>query len=98
SLEAQEQLLHVYNAALENRAHVLLISRLPPSQWSASWPIVLPDLQSRLKAVPAVEISQPDDQLLGAVLAKLFSDRQVRISGELLHQLVQRMDRSFEAA
>ena len=40
-------LLHLYNFCLETRGGLLLAARQPP----ASWTVVLPDLDSRLRAV-----------------------------------------------
>ena len=40
----------------------------------------------------------PDDALLSAVLVKLFTDRQLRVSGEVVHWLTLHMERSFDAA
>ena len=58
----------------------------------------MPDLDSRLRALPHVEIGPPDDDLLAMVMAKQFSDRQIKVSPEVLDYLVGRMERSFEAA
>jgi chromosomal replication initiation ATPase DnaA len=55
-------------------------------------------LRSRLLAVPAVEVKPPDDALLGAVLVKLFADRQLRISEDVIAYLLPRIERSFAAA
>ena len=52
---------------------MLLTARRPV----AGWPLGLPDLASRLRAAPAVAIGPPDDALLGALLVKLFADRQL---------------------
>lgn len=87
-------LLRVYNGLREAGGHVLLTARLPPAAWS----IGLPDLASRLRAAPTVEIGSPDDALLAAVLVKLLADRQLRIAGEVIPYLVSRMERSFAAA
>jgi chromosomal replication initiation ATPase DnaA len=51
-----------------------------------------------LRAVPVVEIGAPDDALLGAVLIKHFSDRQLRVAPDLIVYLLARIDRSFAAA
>src|SRR5258708_14721781 len=67
--------LHLYNRCLEHRVRLLIL--MPPAPASA--PIVLADLASRLRALPAVEIAAPDDALLGAVLTKHFADRQMRV-------------------
>jgi chromosomal replication initiation ATPase DnaA len=87
-------LLHFLNAIAERRGHVLLTARAAP----ARWPVTLPDLASRLAAMPAVAIAPPDDALLAAVLVKLFADRQLAIGADVVDYLVGRMERSFAAA
>jgi len=58
----------------------------------------LPDLASRLRAMPAIGIEPPDDALLAAVLVKHFADRQLRIMPAVIGYLVPRMERSFAMA
>jgi chromosomal replication initiation ATPase DnaA len=58
----------------------------------------LPDLVSRLRALPVVELAAPDDTLLRAVLVKLFVDRQLAVDESLIRYLVARIERSFAAA
>ena len=58
----------------------------------------LADLRSRLVAAPAVAIGAPDDGLVGALLIKLFADRQLRVGDGVVEYLLARMERSFEAA
>lgn len=87
-------LLHLYNALVERRGHLLLTALAPPKDW----PLQLPDLRSRLLALPCVAIRAPDDALMEAVMIKLFADRQLRIEPELVTYLVARLDRSFAAA
>ena len=87
-------LFHVYNWAREKRAKILVSASLPPTQWSRK----LPDLISRMGAVPVVTIQQPDDDLLFALLFKLFSDRQLTVNTQVIHYLIGRMPRSFFAA
>ena len=43
-------------------------------------------------------IGAPDDALLGAVLLKLFADRQLVVSEAVIEYLVRHMERSFDAA
>ena len=90
----EEALLHLYNILAERRGHLLLAAREPPARWA----IRLADLRSRLLAAPAVAVEAPDDALLGAVLVKLFADRQLRISEDLIAYLLARIERSFAAA
>lgn len=60
--------------------------------------VALPDLASRLKAIPAIAIAPPDDALLYALLRKGFSDRQLRVGDEIIHYLLARMERTANAA
>jgi chromosomal replication initiation ATPase DnaA len=60
--------------------------------------LTLPDLESRLRGAPLVQLNPPDDALLKAVLIKLFGDRQLSPSPELITYVVRRIDRSFDAA
>jgi chromosomal replication initiation ATPase DnaA len=87
-------LLHLYNAAIERGFGVLIAAARAP----ASWPIALPDLASRMRALPTVGIAAPDDALLAAVLVKHFADRQLRVEPEVIAFLFPRMERSFAAA
>lgn len=90
----EEVLLHLYNVLAERRGYLLLTARTAPSRW----PLRLADWRSRVVAAPAVAVAAPDDTLLAGLLVKLFADRQVRVSAELIAFAVARMERSFEAA
>ncbi len=92
--ELEVKFLHLYNLIRESGRSLLITARQAPAQWQ----IELKDLKSRLKAAAAVAISSPDDALIGALLVKLFADRQLRVEPEVLPFMVSRMERSFEAA
>jgi DnaA regulatory inactivator Hda len=92
--EAQRQLFHLYNVTAERRGYLMLTARQPP----ALWPMALADLRSRVAAAPAVAIESPDEDLIAALLLKLFADRQLKIGDDVLMFLLARMDRSFDAA
>jgi chromosomal replication initiation ATPase DnaA len=87
-------LLQLYNRLREQGGHLLLTARRPV----AAWAIRLPDLASRLRAAPAVAIGAPDDALLAALLVKLFGDRQLAVSEDVIGYLIRHMERSFAAA
>lgn len=87
-------MLHLLNWVRNDRIPLLLTADKP----AAAWAVMLPDLASRLRALPGAEIAGPDDTLLGAVIAKQFADRQVRINAKVIDYLVARMERSLEAA
>ena len=87
-------LFHLINAVRSAGSTLMMTARRFP----ASWGVVLPDLQSRLKAATTVEIHEPDDALLAAVVTKLFADRQVDIEPHVVQFLVRRMERSLATA
>jgi chromosomal replication initiation ATPase DnaA len=87
-------LLQFYNWLVEQRGHILLTARAPVTDW----PISLPDLASRLRAAPAVAIGPPDEALLGALLVKLFGDRQLVVGEDVIRYMLAHMERSFAAA
>jgi chromosomal replication initiation ATPase DnaA len=90
----ERAMLHLCNCCREAGAGLLVVAREAP----ASWKLALPDLASRLRAMPAVAIGPPDDSLLAAVLVKHFADRQVRVEPRVVTFLLPRMERSFAAA
>jgi DnaA regulatory inactivator Hda len=90
----EEALLHLYNLLAERQGHLLLVAHEPPSRWG----IRLADLRSRLLAAPAVAVAPPDEDLLGALLVKLFADRQLAVSEDVIAYLRLHLDRSFAAA
>ena len=59
--------------------------------------ITLPDLRSRINSIPSFEINEPDDDLLGAVLIKLFFDRQLKVDHDVILFLLKRIERSFSS-
>jgi len=91
---AERPLLHLLNHIAELRRFVLIAGREPPARWGVG----LPDLASRLAALPQVAIGAPDDALLAAVMGKLFRDRQVPVGREVVDYVLPRMERSLSAA
>lgn len=87
----QEALFHLFNMYQNNGGYVLFTAREAPARMHFK----LPDLRSRLTLVPAISISEPDDDLLTMLIVKLFTDRQINISPEILNFIVQNMQRSF---
>jgi chromosomal replication initiation ATPase DnaA len=90
----EEALLHIFNMTAERCGHLLLVSRDPPVRWN----IALPDLRSRLLASPSFTIAPPDDELLRAVLIKLFADRQLTVPREIISYLALHGERSYAGA
>jgi chromosomal replication initiation ATPase DnaA len=90
----EKALFHLLNAAREKGFFLLLTSREEPGRFDCK----LPDLRSRLNALPAVRIGAPDDLLLKTVMLKQFADRQLSIDPKVLDFLALRVDRSLAAA
>ena len=63
-----------------------------------NWKFELADLSSRIKAAQAIGIGMPDDDLIKAVLVKLFSDQQVRVHVSVIDYVTKRIERSFDSA
>ena len=91
---AQEALFHLHNLVLAAGHGLLLTGARSPVRWGLD----LPDLASRMAATPTVTLDPPDDALLGAVMMKLFADRQLLPAPDLIPYLVRRIERSFAAA
>jgi len=90
----ESALFHLLNMAGEGKASVLLTSSHPPAHWA----VKLPDLASRLRALPLAQLNPPDDVLLRAVLVKLLFDRQLLVDVTVIDYLIQRMERSIASA
>lgn len=91
---AEDALFHLHNLALAEGQSLLFTATAAPNHW----PLALPDLASRMQGTPTVQIAPPDDELLMAVMMKLFSDRQLSPAPQVLPYLTRRIDRSFDAA
>ncbi len=89
--DAEAAMFHLHNLALAQGKPLLVTSISPPAHWHA----VLPDLLSRMQGSAMVSLSDPDDQLLAAVMIKQFADRQLIVDSEVVLYLTGRIERSF---
>lgn len=90
----EKDLFHIYNMYRDEGGYILFTSEKAPARLNIS----LPDLRSRLNIIPTVEIDFPDNQLLSALLIKLFADRQITPSPEIINYMLNNMQRSFNYA
>jgi len=88
-----QELLHLYNLAVEDGIRILMTAQRPPARWG----VELKDLSSRLNTAPVAEIGPPDDVLITALIVKQFADRQLSVDQDVLTYMLARMDRSFLA-
>lgn len=94
SAAAERAAFHLLNLAAAEGASVLATGCAPPARWA----VRLPDLASRLAALPLARLSAPDDALLAAVIAKQLDDRRLAYDPALPEWLAARIERSFAAA
>jgi chromosomal replication initiation ATPase DnaA len=92
--KAEQALFHMHNLVLAE-GHSLLVTADKPV---LAWGLRLPDLLSRMQGTQAATLDQPDDQLLAAIIAKMFADRQVAPTAGTIPYMVLHMERSFDAA
>ena len=94
AVEDEPALFHLINLAREEGAFLLFTARSVPTLW----PVSLPDLVSRLRALPVVALAAPDDDLLLGVLLKVAADRQLSLDDSVVRYLLTRIERSLAAA
>ena len=91
---AETTLFHLYNIFKEEGRSLLITSRMNPTQSE----FAIADLASRFRAAPLAAVKAPDELLLGSILIKMFSDRQLAASNDVIRYILPRMERSFSAA
>lgn len=89
----EEALFHLLNKTRQEKTSLLLIHQRPSAQAG----FTLPDLRSRLNALPAIRVGEPDDELLAALITKLFADRQLAVAEDVTQFVLRRIERSFTA-
>jgi chromosomal replication initiation ATPase DnaA len=89
-----EMTLFALLTTLENAGGaVLLLADTPP----ASWPFVLPDLISRLRAISVTTLSAPEIDLLSRLIVRQSAARGYKIDETASTYLAQRIPRTFAA-
>jgi chromosomal replication initiation ATPase DnaA len=87
-------LLAAVERARETATRLAVAGRGDPGGWAQG----LRDLQSRLAAATRIDLVEPDDRLLQAVILKLLADRQLRAGPELAAYAAARLPRTCAAA
>ena len=89
----EEGIFHLINS-IRSRGGKLLISS---SKMPSALPISLKDLVSRLQSFSNINIKEPDDSLVMALLLKYFNDRQIYIKHSNLTYIAARIDRTYSS-
>lgn len=90
----EAELFHLINLIHSGQGYLAITARA----WPDAWGVQIKDLLSRLRLAPAIEIGEPDDALIRAVLVKLFLDRQLVVDTSVVEYLANRIERSLDAA
>ena len=89
----QEKIFHIVNNCILNNSKILITSDIKIN----SIDFKLNDLSSRLKTFSNLEIDQPNDEMLLAILTKLLIDKQFIInSNQIFEYILRRVDRSYQ--
>ena len=88
----EELLFSLWNIALQDNKYFLINSIKPIS----SYKFKLPDLTSRIKSSLNIGIKLPSDDLISAIIAKNFSDKQIMVEAKHIDYIIKRIDRSYE--
>lgn len=90
----EAMLWRILDLARSQGGGVLLVSAKTPATWTVS----LPDLKSRLAALPVARLGEPDDALMEVVLRRICREQFILLSDDAVKYVVLRLPRTFAAA
>ena len=85
-------LFSLWNVVLQDNKYLLITSVKPIS----SYKFKLRDLISRVNSSLIIGINLPSDDLISVILAKNFSDKQIKVEKKHIDYIIKRIDRSYE--
>jgi len=85
-------LFSLWNVTLQDNKYLLITSAKPINTYKFK----LPDLKSRLSSSMIIGVKLPSDDLIGVILTKNFSDKQIKIEKKHVDYIIKRIDRSYE--
>ena len=89
---SENVLFSIWNVALQDNKYLLITSRNSINNYKFK----LKDLNSRVKSCLSIGIKLPSDSLISVILAKNFSDKQIKVDKRHLDYIIKRVDRSYE--
>ena len=89
---SQNLLYSLWNVALHDNKYVLITSKRPITSYN----FTLADLKSRVESSLIIGINLPSDDLISVIIAKNFSDRQIKVEKKHIDYIIKRIDRSYE--
>ena len=89
---SEKLLFTLWNIALQDNKYFLITSKKPIN----SYKFKLRDLASRVNSSLIIGINLPSDDLISVILAKNFSDKQIKVEKKHIDYIIKRIDRSYE--
>jgi chromosomal replication initiation ATPase DnaA len=89
---SENLLFSLWNFAIQDNKYLLITSTKPIN----SYKFKLTDLRSRINSCVMIGINLPSDDLISVILAKNFSDKQIKIEKKHIDYIIKRIDRSYE--
>ena len=88
NLKSEVALFHLFNFIRDLGGSLLLTAKTIPQ-------FNLPDLQSRIQAIPKAPITIPDENFVFQFLQHAFKERQILVDDSVLNYAVRHIERSF---
>ena len=89
---SEKLLFSLWNTILQDNKYLLITSQKPINSFNFK----LPDLVSRINSSLVIGINLPSDDLISVILAKNFSDKQIKVEKKHIDYIIKRIDRSYE--
>ena len=89
---SEKLLFTLWNTALQDNKYILITSKKPISHYKFK----LKDLVSRINSSLIIGIKLPSDDLISVIIAKNFSDKQIKVNKKQIDYIIKRIDRSYE--
>ena len=83
---SENLLFSIWNMALQDNKYLLITSDKPINTYKFK----LPDLKSRLSSSMIIGVKLPSDDLIGVILTKNFSDKQIKIEKKHVDYIIKR--------
>ena len=89
---SENLLFALWNIALQDNKYLMITSK----KSIVSYKFKLKDLASRIASSLIIGIKLPSDDLISVILAKNFSDKQIKVEKKHIEYIIKRIDRSYE--
>ena len=89
---SENLLFTLWNIVLQDNKYFLITSKNPINFYKFK----LKDLTSRINSSLVIGLNLPSDDLISVILAKNFSDKQIKVEKKHIDYIIKRIDRSYE--